>query len=181
MNKSLLTLKKLANIGKIISKIVYICCIVGTIGCAIGLVTLIIGSTALSIGGVTIHGLVDYTGPSNLAIPNVAAAMVTCVGEVLIAKIAVDYFADMYVQTSPFTEENGQKTIQFGIKALVFPLVTTIVSAIVYGILAVLAGGSMFGKGDYGYSITIGIFFIILGIVFKAGASNDNNKENTAV
>ena len=60
MKNSLKTIQVLAQVGRVFSKIVWICCIVGVTGCLVGIASLAAGvDEILKIGGVTIYGLIE--------------------------------------------------------------------------------------------------------------------------
>ena len=57
--KALATIQKIAKAGRILSKIVFICSIVGAAGCLIGLITMPLIPEGLRIGGLSIHGFIE--------------------------------------------------------------------------------------------------------------------------
>ena len=57
--KTLNTIQTLSKIGKIFSKFIYICCIIGICGCAVGTVAMLIGTEVLKIGGVSLHSILE--------------------------------------------------------------------------------------------------------------------------
>ena len=56
---TLKTIQTLAKIGKIFSKIIFICCLVGFCGCIVGIVSLAIGAETFKLGGVTFHNMIE--------------------------------------------------------------------------------------------------------------------------
>lgn len=84
--KSLNIIQALAKIGKVLSKIVYICCIVGVVGCIVGLVSLPFAEQGIfKIGGVSIHGLIVNNAGIDLTAlyPAMTGAMILCIGQVI--------------------------------------------------------------------------------------------------
>lgn len=52
--KTLNNIQKLSNIGKVLSRIVFIFCIIGFCGCIVGILSMALGAPTLKIGGVTL-------------------------------------------------------------------------------------------------------------------------------
>lgn len=96
--KTLNTIQTISKIGKILSKIIYICCIIGVAGCIVGMVSIPFADTGvLKIGGVTISGLIVNRARIELAglYPLLTGAMIVCIGQCITAK-----FAELFLSTS---------------------------------------------------------------------------------
>ena len=61
-SKTLHGIQTLAKIGKVLSTIVFICCLVGGILCFVGLASMAWVPGSIEVGGVTIHGIIEQTG-----------------------------------------------------------------------------------------------------------------------
>ena len=70
---TLKTIQTLAKIGKVFSKIIFVCCIVGFCGCIVGIVSLTLGAETFKLGGVTIHSMIENEAGMNL--PTLYASM----------------------------------------------------------------------------------------------------------
>ena len=70
---TLKTIQTLAKIGKVFSKIIFVCCIVGFCGCIVGIVSLALGAETFKLGGVTIHSMIENEAGLNL--PTLYASM----------------------------------------------------------------------------------------------------------
>ena len=116
MSKSLKTIQTLANLGKIFSQIIYICCIVGGIGCLVGIIALL-GVNGLVIGGKDITSLI--VSKSNIAIETLVfyciAGFIACVAECIVAKFANTYFKHELVAGTPFTMDGSKEILRLGI------------------------------------------------------------------
>ena len=71
---TLKVIQSLSKIGKILSRIVFVCCIVGFCGCIVGIISLSLGAETFKLGGVTIHSMIenDFHDRKDL-MPNVCA------------------------------------------------------------------------------------------------------------
>ena len=70
---TLKTIQTLSKIGKILSKIVYICCVVGFCGCIVGIISLGLGGEVFKLGGVTVHSIIE--SHSHMNMPTLYTAM----------------------------------------------------------------------------------------------------------
>ena len=81
--KTLKVIQTLSKIGKILSRIVFVCCVVGFCGCIIGIVSLGLGGEVFKLGGVTIHSIIE--SHSHISMPAfytaMAVGMVLCAAE----------------------------------------------------------------------------------------------------
>lgn len=171
--KTLNTIQTLSKIGKILSKIVFICCIIGAVGCAAGMASLPFADTgALKIGGVSIHGLiVNRAGIDlNSLYPLLAGVMIVCIGEAVTAKLAEGYFAHELTAGTPFDLAGAKELLQLGIVTICVPLGTQILAQIVSSVIAeILHCGGAF-KADNGGSVALGVMFIVTSLLCRYGA-----------
>ena len=58
--KTLNIIQRLSMIGKILSKIMFIFCIIGFCGCIVGILSMSLGAPTLKIGGVTLESILNY-------------------------------------------------------------------------------------------------------------------------
>ena len=66
MNHKALIVIDISKIGRILSKIVYICCVVGFCGCVVSIIS-------LGLGGVTIHSIIE--SHSHMKMPTLYTAV----------------------------------------------------------------------------------------------------------
>ena len=66
-SKTLKTIQVFSKIGKVLSKIIFICSIVGACGCLVGIISLAVGMTeSLELGGVTIHAMIEKSAEMSI-------------------------------------------------------------------------------------------------------------------
>ena len=167
-SKNLDAIQVLAKIGKILSNIVQVCCIVGCCICLVGLIGMAVGVDIVKIGGA---GLQDM---ANVSIGSVYATMavgfIMCAGEAVLAGFATGYFKRELVVGTPFSYDGAKELMRLGILTICIPLGTQIVAAITHAIIKVTMGnvGSMdLGNGA---SVALGVTFIIVSVIFRYGA-----------
>lgn len=88
--KTLITIQTLAKIGKILSKIIFICCIVGFCGCIVGIVSLAIGAESLKLGGgnpFTLRGAKELMRLGILTVAIPLGTVIVCAIGVAIADV----------------------------------------------------------------------------------------------
>ena len=173
MEKSNKTIQVLAKIGKVVSTMIFVLCIVGGAGCILGAATLaIFDSTTLQIGDVTIHGLVEAQAGMSMAAlyTSIGVGLVACVAEAVLAKMAANFFTFELETGTPFDLEVARKLKNLGICSIVIPVIAAVVIGIAYGILAVFT--TVPENMDYGTvgSIGIGIAMLIISVLCKYGA-----------
>lgn len=179
--KSLRTIQTLSKIRKILSKIIYICCIIGAVGCAVGMVSLPFADTGvLKIGGVTIHGLiVNRAGIDlNSLYPLMTGAMIVCIGQAVTAKFAEGYFAHELTARTPFTLSGAKELFRLGIVTICVPLGSLILAQIISAIVAELIGCSEAFKLDGGDSVALGVMFIFMSLLCRYGAELREKSED---
>lgn len=169
---SLQLIQVLAKIGNILSKIVYICSIIGTIGCAVGLAAFGTIQGTLKIGSITLHGLVEESVGMNMGnvYASMAVGLILCFGEIFLSRIAVNYFKHELDDGTPFTLRGAKELLHLGISCIWIPIVTTIVAAIVHSILGwIFEDVSALNLDNY-TSVGLGIAFIVGSVLCKYGA-----------
>lgn len=171
--KSLNIIQNLAKLGKILSKIIYICCIIGAVGCLVGMVSLPFADTGIiKIGGMTIYGLiVNRAGIDlNSLYPLMIGAMVVCLGQAVTAKFAERYFYHELTAGTPFTVAGAKELCRLGIYTICIPLGTLILAQIVSGIMVELIGCGEAFKVTGGDSVALGVMFIVMSVLCQYGA-----------
>lgn len=178
--KSLQTIQTLSKIGKVLSKIIYICCVIGAVGCAVGIASLPFADTGiLKVGGVTIHGLiVNQAGIDlNSLYPLMTGAMIVCIGQAVLAKFAESYFTHELAAGTPFTADGAKEMLRLGILTICIPLGALILSQIVSGVVAEIVGCGDLFKVDNGDSVVLGVMFIVISVLCRYGAELRTNNE----
>lgn len=178
--KSLQTIQTLSKIGKVLSKIIYICCVIGTVGCAVGIASLPFADTGIfKIGGVTIYGLIVNQGGIDLnsLYPLMIGVMIVCIGQAVLAKSAESYFTHELAAGTPFTADGAKEMLRLGILTICIPLGALILSQIISGVVAEIVGCGDVFKVDNGDSVVLGVMFIVISLLCRYGAELAGEKK----
>ncbi|MDD6265694.1 MAG: hypothetical protein PUB34_05275 [Clostridia bacterium] len=175
----------IAKIGKILSKIVFVCSIIGAVGCIIGIVSLAFAiPDNIRIGGVTIHSLIEKEAGMNIGTlyGSVIVGLILCVGEIILASLLNKYFVNELKAGTPFTYEGADEMKKVGLFLIIIPVVCTVLSHISYAILGIFYKNmAELNLGDY-VSIGLGIIFLILSLICRYGseiaAQNEKQKND---
>ncbi len=176
--KTLKTIQTLSKIGKIISRIIFIFCLIGGIGCIVGIISLAVIPDGFRLGGVTIHSMIEKNAEISMGTCYTAMAVgiVFCAGEAVLCKIAENYFKNELAAGTPFTFDGAKELMRLGICTICIPIGTAVISGIVYGIMS-----SVFsGVADYNISnftsVGLGVMFIIMSLLCRYGAEITHNE-----
>ena len=170
--KTLHTLQTLCKVGKILSKIVFIFCLVGGIGCLVGITGLALVPGELRIGGVTIHGWIEQSSEISLGTcyAAMAAAAVLCAGEAVISKMAELFFRHELAAGTPFTFPGAKELIRLGICTVCISLGASGLAALVWQIMALFFENVREMSFGGISSVGLGIMFIFTGLLCRYGA-----------
>lgn len=161
--ESLKTIQKLSKLGKVFSKIIFICCIIGAVGCVVGMVCLPFADT---------QGL-------NRLYPLMSGALIVCVGQAVNAKFAEKYFVNELVAETPFTISGAKELLRLGIITISVPLGALILAQIVSGVIAEFVQCGDVFKLEGGDSVAMGVMFIVMSLLCKYGAELKDNAVKT--
>lgn len=180
MENSLKTVQVFAKVGKILSKVIWICCIVGTVGCLIGFFSLFAGVGEIAkINGITIYGLIEKE--AEMSVNSMYAATiigaVMCTAQLIIAKASERYFSNELIAGTPFTFEGAEEMKRLGILTISVSLGSVAVVGIIYGIMSVFMKDlEDLDLGNY-VSVGMGITFLVVSFVLRYGAELESRKE----
>lgn len=169
---TLKTIQTLAKIGKILSKIIHVCCIVGFCGCIVGIVSLAIGAETFQLGGVTIHSMIENEAEMNMPTlyASMAVGLIFCAAEAVLCKFAELYFKHELADGEPFTMRGAKELMRLGILTIAIPLGTVIICSIgvsiadnVYPVIDKLSTGEF-------SSVGLGVMMIVLSLFCRCGA-----------
>lgn len=178
MEKALHTLQVLAKIGRVMSKVVWICCLVGAIGCAIGIASLAVGvDNVLKLGNLTIHGIVEQEAGMSMGTmySAMAVAMIFCIGEMVLAIFAERYFKHELADGTPFTFEGAAEMKRLGILTIVLPVCMQFVAEITYEIMKHSFQNVTEMHSDDLTSVGLGIMFLVMSVMFRYVAELENS------
>ena len=179
--KTLNTIQTLSKIGKVLSRICYIFCLIGAIGCAVGLVSLPFAEQGIfKIGSVSIHGLIVNEAGIDLngLYPLMIGAMIVCIGQAVTAKFAQRYFSHELAAGTPFTIDGAKALFRLGIITICVPLGSLILAQIISSIVAELIGCGEAFKPAGGDFVPLGVTFIFMSLLCKYGAECKECIEN---
>lgn len=169
---TLKTIQTLAKIAKIVSKIVFICCIIGICGCIIGIIGFAIGAEVLKINGINIEEFLQNEAEisSGTLYCYMAAGIFICLGESVVAKFAEIYFRHEISQGTPFSKEGVTELFRLGILTICMPLAAIIFADITQSIIAHAIENAVVLELNGSTSIGTGLSFLILSLLCKLGA-----------
>ena len=170
--KTLQIIQKLAKIGKILCKVIFILSLVGAIGCAVGIITLAVIPEGFKLGGLTIHSWVESKAEVTLGTCYAAMAMgvIFCTGEAVLCCIAGRYFKNELAAGTPFTFDGAKEMLRLGIYTICIPIGTAILAGITYGIMKLAMNDvGEIHTGSY-VSVGLGVMFIFTSLLCKHGA-----------
>ena len=175
---TLKTIQTLAKIGKVFSKIIFVCCIVGFCGCIVGIVSLALGAETFKLGGVTIHSMIE--NEAGMSLPTLYASMAVgllfCGAEAVLCKFAEAYFKHELADGDPFTLRGAKELLRLGILTVAIPLGTVIVCSI--GVASadnMVPGIDKLSIGEFS-SVGLGVMMIVLSLFCRYGAERNEGK-----
>lgn len=171
--KTLNTIQTLSGIGKVFSKIVSICCMVGFCGCVMGIFAMLVGKEAIKFGGITLHSILETeAGVSTGTIwATIVVGMILCVGEFFVSRMAYRYFTHELAAGTPFTEEGAGELLHLGISVIWIPMVTVVLAQIAQGVIAQFLENVEKLSLDGFDSVMLGVMFILMSLLCRYGAS----------
>ena len=185
--KTLNTIQKLAKLGKILSKIVYILSMIGAIGAGVGVVLMAtMGEDAIAKSKESlmqageksaIEQLDKMDVPFLIVIMCVAVAF--CVAEAVISKFAEKYFTNELADGTPFTLRGAKELMRLGIIQAAVSIGTSTVCGAALAI-ASASIKSLENETFNGMSFGLGITFIIVSLICRLGAELTEGKTEAA-
>lgn len=181
--KSLKTVQVLFKIAKVVSQIVYVCCIVGFCLCVVGVIGLAFGAPILKLGGVTIDTmLVDRANLTQGTLyAHLAAGAIVCIGTGVTAKFAVRYFKREQADGTPFTHDGAKELQRLGILAICLPLGAQLLAQILHEILAAVRPDVGPLDMEFVGAVSLGVMLIVTAQICKYGADLAAAKDEPAV
>ena len=172
MSKTLSNILTVFKVARIVAKVVFILCIVGGVGCLVGLFCLSFVEDLMPADLFFEAGL-DLSS----AYFGCIVGAITCAGDAVFAFLSERYFKNVLTAGTPFTFEGSKECFRLGVASLIVSAAISIVSAIVAGILLALAQMNV-AEPDFSLSISLstGLFFLFLSLIFKHGAELQADK-----
>ena len=176
--KNLKTIQVFSGIGLVLSRIKFVCSLVGFTGCVISLIILSLGngSGTMSSGRFVFHGLISVGGgyDADSTISVIAAWLVVCAGGAVISWFARCYFVHELADGTPFTEAGARELRRLGILEICITVGTAIIARIVQAVVAGLMDVSTDASFDVWSgdetSIVLGVAMMIAALLCSHGA-----------
>ena len=167
MSKNLEIVQKTAKVLGIISKVVYVLCIVGAVGSLVGLVALCFANSNPDFA-VKIQQESEYTGRQLIGFCIIG--LVNSIIWVVVSKSHRDYFMMEQNDGNPFTQEGAKAFRTLGIMNIVAPMIAVIATAILEAIFKVNTDI----RPDAGFGL--GVAMILISFVLAYGAELEEKK-----
>ncbi len=178
--KTLKTIQTLAEIGKVCSKWISICCIIGLCVCGVGALAVLVGADTLKLGGITLHSILetkaDVSVGTVLAFLIVAASL--CVGEYFVAREAYRYFENELNAGTPFTMEGAKELLHLGVSAIWIPIVSGVLAQVAQGVIAQCMQDVEKCSMDGIDSVALGAMLVFTSLLCKHGAQCKENSDS---
>ena len=174
MSKTLSNILTVFKVVRIIAKVVFILCIVGGVGCLVGLISLSFMGDLLS------NPLFAEEG---LSLPKAylgcIVGAIACAGEAVFAFMAEKYFQNVLNAGTPFTFDGAKESFRLGLASIIISVATSVAAGI--GSFVVLLCTSAWETNlefdlDLSVSLSTGLFFLFLSLIFKHGAEQQNSQ-----
>lgn len=180
-SKTLNTIQTVAKVGKILSAIAYVFCLVGAIFCLVGIACIGIPGS-IKVGGITIHSMIGNLQGLSLETCYTAMAMglIVCAAVCIVAKMSESYFKHELAAGTPFTIEGAKELLRLGICTICIPLGAIIVAQTYNAIASHFFANVAEINFDGGASVVLGIAFIVMSLVCKHGAELKGSNSNQA-
>lgn len=177
--KTLKTIQTLAKLGRVLSKIVFVCCVVGFCGCVIGITSVAAGAHVFIAMGTSLEDLlINEAGMTTGTIyASMAVGIVLCAGEAVLAAFAEHYFRRETQDGTPFTTDGANEMLRLGVLAIALPLAAQMLAEVVHLIIrTTMADVAPLNYDSYG-SVGMGVMFILAALICRYGAERTNNDE----
>lgn len=163
----------LARIGKILSKIVFICCLIGVGGCLVGAVALSQGAAALRLHGLELGEILWLHAELNESTLYVimAVGLLLSAGEAVLARFAVHYFEQELKDGTPFTRTGARELLRLGILTVAIPLTTSMLAEITQELLGQFLHDATLLTLDGNTSVGLGLAMILVSLLCSYGAT----------
>lgn len=180
-------IRKLSNVGRILSKIVFIYSIISICFTMLFAVLLVVGANytevinkiakiITSIFNVNEYGYVA-NGLSSLVIVGTVISVLKNVGRLITSKYAEIYFKKVIADGTPFNEDNSKRLFKLGMILIVVSLLTVIIAKIAMSFIVLDMGGNFNISFSLPSDVILGGLFIFMSYVCKYGAEILDEKQ----
>lgn len=174
MSKTLSNILTIFKVARVIAKVLFIIAIIGGAGCLLGLCFLPFVDGVLSTFKLGFENDVfaDYFA--------CIVGLISCAGEAVFAFMAEKYFKKVLSDGTPFTLESSKESFRLGIASIIISVATSILAGFSIGIMLLFASNAAEYDTNTSFSLTTGLFFLFLSLIFKHGAELQSSKQAEA-
>lgn len=174
--KSLQTIQKTFRVFQILTKIAFVCSIVGACVCAVGAlcaVTWYSGGTVFSLFGkpVTIFA---GGGGLNQTLAVLLSDLILLVTEAILLAFTGRYLKIEQAEGTPFTENGANLIRKLGIRCIWMPIVAIVLASVVTVCLGVEENSDVSNLP----SVVTGIVLILASLIFRYGAEQEERNRS---
>ena len=177
MSKTLSNILTVFKVAKIVAKVAFILCLVGSIGCLVGLLCMpFVGD---SVSGVLFPEVGFDLSSAYLAC---TVGAIACVGEAILAFLAEHYFKNVLTAGTPFALEGAKECFRLGIASIIVSVAVSILAGGV-SFVFLLFSESTLAESNLSMSISLstGLFFLFLSLIFKYGAELQKSSDSEEI
>lgn len=177
--KSLTIIQTIAKIGRILSKIIEICCIVSFCICIVNLITCAaLNGETFKLGGVTILSMLESRAQMNL--PTVVACFAVgaafSAAYAVLGKKAESYFKNELADGTPFTLRGANELMRLGILTAAVSVGTAILCAIGVAAASHFVPEIQEISFEEYSAVGVGLAMIVLSLFCRCGAEQLEEK-----
>ncbi|MBE6531549.1 MAG: hypothetical protein E7679_05645 [Ruminococcaceae bacterium] len=173
MSKTLSNILTVFKVAKVIAKVAYILTIIGAVGCLIGALV----SPMLYDFMPELSEDLDISWLYSAYI----SGTVACIGATVLLILSEKYFKNVLNAGTPFTFEGAKECFRLGIASLIISVAVSIISGIAVGVALLLSGiESLDSDFSMSVSLSSGLFYIFLSMIFKYGAELQKDADDKA-
>ena len=175
--KSLRAIQIAAKIGKILSKIVFICCVVAAACCGTAMIVMACYALIMRMsGGDYITKTEEFFGYNIYHInAGLFCSTVMCIGQAIISRFGERYFANELKDGTPFTMRGAKELMRLGFIDLGVTASVFFTSVIVWGIYQAISNALPDYPYDKYFEMGTGIVLLALALIFRCGAETCAN------
>ena len=173
MDKTNKSIQTVCNIGRILSKVVMVCCIVGFAACLLGNVAMLLtDGSKYVIGNITIHGIAE--AQESISKGTILAAMIgsmiICASQFIPAREGVKFFEHELALGTPFKAELADELKRLGIVTIISPLLGIILASTAVEVIANISGNVADIDFGNGASVGLGLVLLFISLLLRSAS-----------
>lgn len=166
--KSQQTIQKTFRVFQVLTKIAFVCSVVGASVCAVGAlcaVTWYTGGTVFSLFGEPVTIFASGEGLDRM-LAVLLSDLILLVTDTILLAFAGRYFKTEQAEGTPFTENGANLMKKLGIRCIWMPIVAIVMASVITVCLGVEQSGDISNLP----SVVTGIVLILASLIFRYGA-----------